>query len=108
MKRAMICCLVFLAAHIAVLITFVTETKAQNTVEGTLTVNDETIPLNNIYVFQQEDEVAVFMTDVPVPPDKRRTMNFSSLLVVMSNSDNVTDTISFSVLAALASHPKGR
>lgn len=70
MKRAIICGFVFLAVHMAMLTMFITETEAQNSVEGTLTVNDETIPLKNIYVFQQDDEVAVFMTDVPVPPDK--------------------------------------
>jgi len=63
------CFLVF-----AVLVTFLvflhSEAAAQNKVEGTLTFDKETIQLKNIYVFQQEDEVAVFMTDNPVPQDK--------------------------------------
>ena len=58
-------------ALLLTLLTFLhTEAAVQNKVEGTLTFDKETIQLKNIYVFQQEDELAVFMTDTSVSPEK--------------------------------------
>ena len=70
MKRPMFCSFVFLAAVVTLLTFFHGEAGAQNNVEGTLTVDNETFQLKNIYVFQRDDEVSVFMTVNPVPPDK--------------------------------------
>ena len=70
MKRLIVCCFAMLAILVTMLATFNTEVEAQNSVKGTLTVNDETFQLKYIYIFQQEDEVTVFMTDAPVPLDK--------------------------------------
>jgi hypothetical protein len=70
MKRLIVCCFAMVAILVTLSTTFSTEVKAQNSVEGTLTVNEETFQLKYIYIFQQEDEVAVFLTDAQVSPDK--------------------------------------
>lgn len=70
MKRSIFCCFSVLAALVTLLAIFHTEAAAQNKVEGTLTIDKKTFQLKNIYVFQQKDEVSVFMTETPVSPDK--------------------------------------
>jgi len=69
MKRLIVCCLSMLTILINLSTTFSMEAEAQNSVKGTLTVNEETFQLKYAYVYEQEDEVAVFMTDNPVSQD---------------------------------------
>ncbi len=71
MKRSIFCCFSVLATLVTLLTVFHTEAVAQNKVEGTLTFEKETFQLKNIYVFQQKDEVSVFMTETPVSPARR-------------------------------------
>jgi len=70
MKRPIFCCFLLLTVVVTLLTFFHAEAGAQNKVEGTLTVDNETFQLKNIYVFQWDDEVSVFMTVKPVPPEK--------------------------------------
>ena len=70
MKRQNSYCILVLAVLLNLLTFLHAEAAVQNKVEGTLTFDKVTIQLKNIYVSQQEDEVAVFMTDKSVPPDK--------------------------------------
>ena len=69
MKRCIMCCVSVFALSVILSITFVSNVNAQNRVTGTLTVSNETFELKHAYVFEQGDEVAVFMTDNPVSPD---------------------------------------
>jgi len=69
MKGRTISCLLVLTILITFSATFTTHANAQNSVTGTLTVSDETFQLKHAYVYEQGDEVAVFMTDNPVSQD---------------------------------------
>ena len=68
MKRRMIC---YVSTMFLTLLLFAYggKAEAQNSIEGTLTVNDETYELKHAYVYQQDDEVVVALTDNPVTQD---------------------------------------
>jgi hypothetical protein len=68
MKRVINCSLTMIIM-MTFLLVFCAEALAQKSVEGTLTVNNETYPLKHAYVYQQEDEVVVALTDNPVTQD---------------------------------------
>ena len=68
MKKRMICYVSMLFLTI-LLLAYGGKSEAQNSVEGTLTVNDETYELKHAYVYQQDDEVVVALTDNPVTQD---------------------------------------
>lgn len=70
MKRFIIYFLTALVAFVTLMTTDHAEAAEQNKVEGTLTVDNETIQLKHVYVFQRDDEISVFMTAAPVPQDK--------------------------------------
>jgi hypothetical protein len=68
MKRRMICYVSMMFLTI-LLLAYGGRSEAQNSVEGTLTVNDETYELKHAYIYQQDDEVVVALTDNPVTQD---------------------------------------
>jgi hypothetical protein len=69
MKKSIIIFILILVIIISMSTASGTEQGTQNNVKGTLTINEDTFQLKHIYVFEQEDEVAVFMTDNPVSQD---------------------------------------
>jgi hypothetical protein len=69
MKRLAIISISILTILLTISTTFGTASGTENSVKGTLTVNEETFQLNHVYVYEQDDEVAVFMTDNPVSQD---------------------------------------
>ena len=69
MKRRIFCCLSMLTIFITLSAIMNTETVAKNSVTGTLTVNKEIFQLKHAYVYEQEDEAAVFFIDNPVSQD---------------------------------------
>jgi len=82
MKGRTISCLLVLTIFIIFSSTFTTHANAQNSVKGTLTVSEETFQLKYAYVYEQGDEVAVFMTDNPA--QNKRKMQCITLFIIKS------------------------